>query len=245
MAPARWPAPTKLRRLPIPGPGWHSSARMFIRRRLREPDWQSELRERTAAVTEPAAEAATTGRAGKVKRVRRILALLMVIAWVVLQFSDYSAKHSRDSLEWLVGGFLLLTFAPVLVAETLKAVRRKWDPPLTVTDDEGDVRARIRNELRQAGLELRQMLAEPTDRALYERWLKSETDQLELISPNTADRWARPDPETSDTRIVPDAELDARRRRLLDFYSAVSSPEQLAGLDKMIQAPNARAITNS
>jgi hypothetical protein len=169
----------------------------------------------------------------------------MVIAWVVLQFSDYSAKHSRDSLEWLVGGFLLLTFAPVLVAATLKAVHRKWDPPLTVTDDEGDVRARIRNELRQAGLELRQMLAEPTERAVYARWLKAETEQLELIAPNTADRWARPGPEMSDARIVSDAELDARRRRLLDLYSAVSSPEQLAELDVLLQAPKARAITNS
>jgi hypothetical protein len=204
-------------------PGWHSSARMFIRRRPQEPDWQSELRERTAAVTGPAAEAATARRAGKVKRVRRILALLMVIAWVVLQFSDYSAKHSRDSLEWLVGGFLLLTFAPVLVAETLKAVRRKWDPPLTVTDDEGDVRARIRNDLRQAGLELRQMLVEPTERALYERWLKSETEQLDLIEPNTARRWAQPDPgEISAGKVVSDAELD-----------------------KMLQAPSARAITSS
>jgi hypothetical protein len=219
---------------------------MLIRRRPQERDWQSELRERTAAVTEQAAEAVTARRASRSKRVRRILALAMVVAWVALQFTNYATKHSRDSLEWLVGGFLLLTFAPVLVVGTLKAVRRKWDPPLTVTDDEGDVRARIRYELRQAGLELRRMLAEPTERAFYERWLETETKQLELIAPNTADRWEkRPECEISDTRIVSDAELDARRGRLLDLYSSVSSPQQLAELDKMLQAPSARAITNS
>jgi hypothetical protein len=218
---------------------------MMLRRRPKEVDWQDELRERVAAVTEPAAEEGTARRAGRSKRVRRILALAMMVALVALQFSDYATKHSRDSLEWLVGGFLLLTVVPALVGQTLRAIHRKWDPPLTVTDDEGDVRARIRSQLRQAGMDLGQMLAEPTERAIYERWLKAETERLDLIAPNTAERWARPDSETSGSRIVSDAELDARRRRLLDLYSAVSSPEQVTELERLLQAPSARAITSS
>jgi hypothetical protein len=108
-------------------------------------------------------------------------------------------------------------------------------PPLTVTDDEGDVRARIRYELRQAGLEVSQMLAEPTERAFYERWLETETEQLDLIAPNTAERWARRDPgEISAGKMVSEAELDARWRRLLDLYSAVSSPEQVTELERLL-----------
>jgi hypothetical protein len=218
---------------------------MMLRRRPTEVDWQSELRARTA-VTEPAAEAVTARRAGNWKRIRRIIGLAMVVAVLALQFSDYAAKHSRDSLEWLVGGFLLLSVAPLLVGGTLKALWQKWNPPLTVFEEEGDVRGRIRYELGQAGLELRQMLAEPTERAVYERWLGTETEQLELIAPNTARRWAQPDPgHSSPGGMVSEAELDSRRRRLIDLYSAVSSPQQTTEFERLLQAPSARAITNS
>ena len=127
----------------------------------------------------------------------------------------------------------------------LRYLWRKWNPPLSVFEQDGDVQGRIRYELRQAGLELGQMLALPTERAVYERWVETETEQLELIAPNTAVRWAAPDGVRATGWAVSERELDARRRRLLELYAAVSSPEQLRELEAILQAPSARAITSS
>jgi hypothetical protein len=136
-----------------------------LRRRPKEVDWQADLAARSVVIS-------TRDRAGKVswRRVRRltwrVLAGVCAVAVVGGEFLYYESEHQHVAVTALVAGFCVVAVAPQVVARLLRYLWRKWHPPLTVFEADGDVRGRIRYQLRQASLELREMLVEPTERGV-------------------------------------------------------------------------------
>jgi hypothetical protein len=127
--------------------------------------------------------------------------VLIVLTVCLLPFQWAAARreksHARDD-SWVSG--------------------REWPPPVPLTIEE-----RLEFKLSMLVPDLQWFLRTPVDRATYERWIKSTARRIGELSPEVADRWARPDPVRGPAGdVVSAAELNARRERLLELYAELA-----------------------
>lgn len=214
------------------------------RRTPKEVDWQAELAARQGggagqieAAGSATASDTSSGRAMPVlwRGVRLLVGAVGLAAVIV-------GRHHLAGLI-LIGAWVALW--PLdwwAVRRSQRERRRSEGEDLEPTPEE-----RIRNELHLASYDLRWFLINQTERRTYENWLRKTDRALEKVSPEVARRWIRSDGSSDATsQWVTAVELVSRRRRLLELYSEVATPEKLEILKASLpQAPSARAITNS
>lgn len=214
-----------------------------LRRRPTEHDWHADLAEHSSELHLPVQldEPVVALRGWLPPRLgRRIVALGVAGVYVLLVFNPAQS--------YLVQAGLFV--APIVVSGLIRSGLRRGVPPgeqLVKEDKPLTVEDRVEFKLSFISRDLQWFLARPTERATYERWLKNATNALAQLSPEVANRWAKPDlGRTTTGEMVSVAELNARRDRLLELYAEVASPKELARLRAALShAPSARAITSS
>ena len=207
----------------------------------RDYDWQAELAARSAVADGRADGGRSAAVSASFRRVRpalwKLVRPLSLAVGLGVTIVGVGGHHLVGVL--LIGLWICLTPLERAAARRRKREREQELEPTT--------EKRVQWELTSVAHGLRSFLGQPPDRATYERWLASATQQLERVSPEVARRWAQPDRGRGYARgTLSDVELESRRRRLLELYAEVAPSQDVEFLTSTLpQAPSARAITNS
>jgi hypothetical protein len=212
---------------------------MRLGRKPKEVDWQAELAASSAAHAGAQAPAAVRGGAGWSRRfptifwglVRPAVALVATAGLVI----------GRHHLAGVVLGVLWVCLWPL---DALAARRRKREREAA---ESPTIEQQIQWELRAISRELRWIIDSPPERSIYEAWINGATQKLQRFSPEVAERWGRPDlGRRCSGSQVSDAELSARRGRMLELYAEFAPPDNVELVSSELpHAPSARAITSS
>lgn len=218
---------------------------MPLGRRPRETDWQEELKAGcTARPLEPANPAKR-----KLRVSPGLIVALDIVVWLIATAAEFWLRlfgHSHTGKAALSAGVVIALQLPLAVGSWRRRKARELREQQAHELEESMV-GRLDRRLEMIAGELKAFLVNPPRRVVYQHWLQTATNLLDRNSQDAAFDWGQLDVDWNSTaELVSTEELSARRELLLDLYTKVATPEQVAVMrNDLPQAPRARAITSS